>query len=97
MTNEEFEIHCCNCSAFCAEGTISVSCGGDRNDCPYFKEVDTSEYEKEIRRKAIVEFAEQMKNKLVVRYGNATPTEQYVAMQVTDWCIEIAESMKGEK
>lgn len=60
MTNEEFEIHCCNCSAFCAEGKISVSCGGDRNDCPHFKEVDTSEYEKEIRRKAIEEFAEKI-------------------------------------
>lgn len=50
-----------------------------------------------IRNKAIEEFAEWLKNKLVLRYGNATLTEQYVAMQVTDWCNEIAESMKGEK
>ena len=51
----------------------------------------------EIRNKAIEEFAERLKNKLVVRYGNATLTKQYVAMQVDAWCNEIAESMKGEK
>lgn len=45
--------------------------------------------------KAIDEFAEQLGNLLVLRYGNATPTEQYVAMQVTDWCGKIAEQMKG--
>ena len=54
------------------------------------------EFEQEIRNKAIDEFAEQLKNKLVLRYGSATPTEQYVAMQVTEWCNEIAEQMKGE-
>jgi hypothetical protein len=53
-------------------------------------------YCQEIRNKAIDEFAEQLKNKLVLRYGSATPTEQYVAMQVTEWCNEIAEQMKGE-
>lgn len=52
------------------------------------------DYEQEIRNKAIEEFAEQLKNKLVLRYGSATPTEQYVAMQVDEWCNEIAESMK---
>ncbi len=45
--------------------------------------------------KAIDEFAERMKNNLVLRYGNATATEQYVAMQATDWCNEIAEQLKG--
>ena len=53
--------------------------------------------EQEIRNKAIEEFAERLKNKLVLRYGSATPTEQYVAMQVDEWCNEIAESMKGGK
>ena len=48
----------------------------------------------EIRNKAIDDFAEQLKNKLVLRYGSASPTEQYVAMQVTDWCGEIAVQMK---
>lgn len=47
--------------------------------------------------KAIEEFAERLKNKLVARYGNAKPTQQYMAMQVIDWCNEIAESMKGNK
>lgn len=51
---------------------------------------------KEIRNKTIDEFAERLKNKLVLRYGSATLTEQYVGMQVTDWCNEIAEQMKGE-
>ena len=49
------------------------------------------------REKVIDEFAERMKAKLVLKYGNATVTEQYVAMQATDWCNEIAEQMKGEK
>lgn len=47
------------------------------------------------RNDAIDEFAERMKNKLVLRYGNATVTEQYVAIQATDWCNEIAEQLKG--
>lgn len=45
--------------------------------------------------KAIDEFAEALKNKLVLRYGHATPTEQYVAIQATDWCDEIAEQLKA--
>ena len=49
----------------------------------------------EERNKAIDEFAERLKNKLVLRYGNATVTEQYVAIQATDWCNEIAEQLKG--
>lgn len=51
--------------------------------------------ETEIRNNAIDEFAKRLKNKLVVKYGNATPIEQYVALQVTDWCNEIADQMKG--
>ena len=53
-------------------------------------------YETTDKTNIIDEFAEQLKNKLVLRYGSATPTEQYVAMQVTEWCNEIAEQMKGE-
>lgn len=49
------------------------------------------------RNKVIDEFAEALKNKLVLRYGHATPTEQYVAIQATDWCDEIAEQMKGRR
>ena len=44
---------------------------------------------------AIDEFAEALTNKLVLKYGNATPTEQYVALQVTDWIKEIAEQLKN--
>lgn len=80
ITDEEFQSECTECSCFCQEGTISIPCNGERTDCPYFKEVDASEYDKEIRNKAIDEFAERMKNNLVLRYGNATATEQYVAM-----------------
>ncbi|MEE1256231.1 MAG: hypothetical protein UHN47_06935 [Lachnospiraceae bacterium] len=49
-----------------------------------------------IRERVTTEFAEQLKNKLVLKYGNATVTQQYVAMQVTDWCNEIAEKMKKQ-
>lgn len=57
--------------------------------------ITQEDYDTIIRNKAIDEFAERVKSKLVLRYGNATPTEQYVAMQVTDWCNEIAEEMRG--
>ena len=43
--------------------------------------------------KGIEEFAEQLKNKLVFKYGNASAPQQYVAMQVTDWCNEIVEKL----
>ena len=61
ITDEEFEDDCCNCSAFCSEGTITVPCNGERTDCPYFKEVDTSEYDKAIRDKTIDKFVQECK------------------------------------
>ena len=60
ITDEEFQDDCCNCSAFCSEGTITVPCNGERSDCPYFKEVDTSEYDKGIREKTIDEFVKRI-------------------------------------
>lgn len=48
------------------------------------------------RNRAIHEFAERLKDVLVGRYANATLTEQYVALQATAWCNEIAEELKGE-
>ena len=93
ITNEEFGIHCCNCSAFCAERKISVPCGGDRNDCPHFKEVDTSEYEKKIRTKAIDEFVN-----LVNQCSGYTKNCIEHDLSLTVYTIhQIAESMKGEK
>ncbi len=50
---------------------------------------------KEVRNKAIDDFAELLKGKLVRKYANASETQQYVAMQATDWCNEIAEQLKG--
>lgn len=47
-----------------------------------------------IRETAITEFAEKLKNKLVLKYGNASVAQQYVAMQVTAWCAEIAKELK---
>lgn len=47
-----------------------------------------------IRETVITEFAEKLKNKLVLKYGNASAAQQYVAMQVTDWCAEIAKELK---
>ena len=60
ITDEEYQDDCCNCSAFCSEGTITVPCNGERSDCPYFKEVDTSEYDKKIRAEAIDDFVERI-------------------------------------
>lgn len=62
ITDKEFQDDCFNCSAFCSEGTISIPCNGERTDCPYFKEVDTSEYDKKIRAEAIDDFVEKYKH-----------------------------------
>lgn len=59
ITDEEFQSDCYECSAFCSEGTITIPCNGERTDCPHFKEVDTSDYDKEIRNKAIDEALEK--------------------------------------
>ena len=46
-------------------------------------------------KKGIDNFAELLTGKLVQKYANARPEQQYVALQVTDWCEEIAEKLKG--
>ena len=46
-------------------------------------------------KKGIDNFAELLKDKLVQKYANARLEQQYVALQVTDWCKEIAEKLKG--
>lgn len=51
--------------------------------------------EQAIRDKAIDDFAELLKGNLVRKYANANLTQQYVALQVTDWCNEIAEQLKA--
>lgn len=48
-----------------------------------------------IRSEAINEFAELLKGNLIRKYANANLTQQYVALQVTDWCNEIAEQLKA--
>lgn len=59
VTDEEYRNDCMECECFCQEGMVSIPCNGERTDCPYFKEVDTSEYDKEIRDKAIDTFTEE--------------------------------------
>lgn len=61
ITDEEFQDDCCDCTAFCSEGIITVPCNGERTDCPYYKEVDTSEYDAEIRNKSIDDVFEFLK------------------------------------
>lgn len=46
-------------------------------------------------KKGIDNFAKLLKDKLVQKYAYARPEQQYVALQVTDWCEEIAEKLKG--
>ena len=51
------------------------------------------------RKKAVDDFTELLEGNLLRKYANANLTQQYVALQVTDWCNEIAEQLKegGEK
>lgn len=60
ITDEEFQEECCECSAVCSEWTISVPCKGEKTDCTHFKKIDTSDYDKKIRDKAIEKFAEKL-------------------------------------
>jgi hypothetical protein len=53
ITDREFGSDCAECSMFCQEGTISVPCNGERTDCPYYKEVDTYEYDKKLKTQTI--------------------------------------------
>ena len=53
ITDEKFGSDCAECSMFCQEGTISVPCNGERTDCPYYKEVDTYEYDKKLKTQTI--------------------------------------------
>ena len=75
--------------------TIGQIC--ERKDDLLVSNDDIHKLAKHVKEQAIDEFAERMKAKLVLKYGNATATEQYVAMQATDWCNEVAEQMKGEQ
>lgn len=86
ITDEEFGSDCGECSIFCQEGRITIPCNGERTDCPYFKEVDTSEYDKKIYNKAIDDLTEK-----IVGYG----TYDYYG-NVID-VLEIAEKLKEHK
>lgn len=91
LTEEEFQEGCCNCSAHCAEGAISVPCDGDRGECPFYGELESDAYDKEIRAKAISEFAERLKHRCDIM-------NRYAEMNyVMPWEIdEIAKELKGE-
>ena len=95
LTEEEFQEGCCNCSAHCAEGTISVPCDGDRGECPFYGELESDAYDKEIRAKAIEEFAEQIKARAHSTERNDWSTDYMISIweSVID---EIAMELKGE-
>lgn len=88
ITNEEFQNNCTECSCSCQEGTTSAPCDGERTDCPYFKEVGTSEYDKEIRNKVITEFAERLKREFFLKSRDTIIIS-------TSELNEIAEEMRG--
>ena len=92
ITDEEFQDCCCNCSAFCSEGTITVPCNGERTDCPYFKEVDTSEYDKETRAKAIDEFEKEIRDWQIDIQDNEYDANKFDF--VFERIFEIAEQLK---
>ena len=85
ITDEEFCSDCGECSIFCQEGRITVPCNGERTNCPYFKEVDTSEYDKKIYNKAIDDFTDKISTYFTCDdYGNVIDV------------LEIAEGLKKE-
>ena len=93
ITDEEFQSDCCECSCFCQEGTISVPCNGERTDCPYFKEVDTSEYDKEIRNKAITDLEKEIRDWQGDIQDNEHDADKFDF--VFERIYEIAEEMRG--
>lgn len=92
ITDEEYRNDCMECECFCQEGMINIPCNGERTDCPYFKEVDTSEYDKEIRNKIVEKFAEKMHELC----GYEENDYQYPYLLHESRIDEIAEQMKGE-
>ena len=71
-------------------GFIKKECGGTPEECKKNVFLILDAY-----KKGIDNFAELLKDKLVQKYANARLEQQYVALQVTDWCEEIAEKLKG--
>ena len=69
ITDEEFGSDCGECSMFCQEGRITIPCNGERTDCPYFKEVDTSEYDKKIYNKAIDDLTNKLTSDEFQKYN----------------------------
>lgn len=95
ITDEEFQSDCFECSVFCSEGTITTPCDGERTDCPYFKEVDTSDYDKEIRSKVI----EELKDKICSHFADWKYSEddkwiKDIIELASESVEEIAEEMK---
>lgn len=92
VTDEEYRNGCMECECFCQEGMVNIPCNGERTDCPYFKEVDTSDYDRGIRNKAIEEFLEKICNtsELARPVGWSTKQEIVQMKRVQ----EIAERMK---
>lgn len=95
LTEEEFQEGCCNCSAHCAEGAISVPCDGDRGECPFYGELESDAYDKKIRAKAIEEFAEALKNHAVDHYSDYLGSNVDKILYVED-IDKIVNELKGE-
>lgn len=100
VTDEEYRNDCMECECFCQEGMVNIPCNGERTDCPHFKEVDTSDYDKEIRDRAIEEFASLLSNKdNIVRYDideilSESGNFDYACDCFRKYIDEIAEQMK---
>ncbi len=95
ITDEEYKNDCMECECFCQEETVNIPCNGERTDCPYFKEVDTSDYDKEIRDKAI----EELSCKLMTYFADCQLKEEGaivrdVLVGVIERIDEITEQMK---
>lgn len=90
----------CGFCKVCRDNPCNIKDGESctTNIANYIRDIVLEENEQEIRNKAIDDFAELLKGNLIRKYANANLTQQYVALQVTDWCNEITEQLKaGEK
>ena len=98
VTDEEFQDGCSECMSYCSVGAITVPCNGESYDCPYYKEVDTFEYDKKIRNKTIEEFAEKCNQKITEFILEHQQQLTFASGVSVAWNIidEIADNMKEE-
>lgn len=88
ISDTRFREICNDCRECYARNNTSAPCHGDELSCHRYDFADTSEFEKEIRAKAIDEFAERLKR----RYPIVGSVNRWLNENID----EIAKELKGE-